>query len=314
MSIFTSIGWVLLIKSQDAAYWTLVIAPDVTHRDIAYCNRDRDVRSLELMAGNAVLAVGEIAMLCGLTYLFLKALWNLRVSILHLHEQSSQRNEPIGELQQNRLDRLDKVMKKQCILVGFCSFCTFIVWACAVYSFNASTWVCWDIIIHCICVWMMTKNAISYWNCCKKYGFCCCCYWQKYEYNGNKIVSMAEIQIDLHNKKQERKKKKKRSRKPKNMGTRQQRVRTHSHDPRQETDSNSSPVNNYGHNSGHRNVIESYHQHIGSDIRAQMEKNARLGNVDLQHVGDDSPLTPNIDIDDSEESHSNESGNVLYAA
>ena len=120
-------------------------------------------------------------MLIGLTYLFLKALWALRVSIVELHA-SSPRNEPMDFLQRNRLERLEEVIKKHCILVGYCSVCTLIIWSCALYTFDATTWVCWELTVDCICVWMMTKNAKSFWNCCKTKGFCCCCYWKSRMY------------------------------------------------------------------------------------------------------------------------------------
>ena len=201
MSIFTSIGWILLIRSQSTADWTLVIAPDVKHRDIIYCNRTRSQRSIELMASHGILALGEIAMLIGLTYLFLKALWKLRVSILELHDASSQRNEPMDIAQRTRMERLDGIIKRQCILVGYAALSTLVIWSFAVYTFDAATWVCWDIMVHAVCVWMMTKNAERYWGCCKKYGFCCCCYWSKREFDGRSIVEMNNVKIhqDLSN-------------------------------------------------------------------------------------------------------------------
>ena len=34
----------------------------------------------------------------------------------------------------------------------------------------------WDLLIKAICVWLMLKTSNKYWNCCKKYGLCRCCY------------------------------------------------------------------------------------------------------------------------------------------
>ena len=34
----------------------------------------------------------------------------------------------------------------------------------------------WDIIVNAICVWIMLDTSKWYWNVCKRYGVCVCCY------------------------------------------------------------------------------------------------------------------------------------------
>ena len=33
-----------------------------------------------------------------------------------------------------------------------------------------------DVVVNCICVWLMLDTSSRYWNICKRYGCCICCY------------------------------------------------------------------------------------------------------------------------------------------
>ena len=75
-----------------------------------------------------------------------------------------------------RIIRLYNLMKKQTILVCIpvVSMILLGIWtgidSAAIYEFG------WVLIINMICLWMMLSTSKRYWNLCKDYGCCVCCY------------------------------------------------------------------------------------------------------------------------------------------
>ena len=82
-----------------------------------------------------------------------------------------------------RIIKRHNVMKKQTILVSIAIVSTTIytVWAgitsSAVYEFG------WDACVNTICVWMMLSSSKRYWNLCKDYGVCRCCFYHTGDLN-----------------------------------------------------------------------------------------------------------------------------------
>ena len=77
-----------------------------------------------------------------------------------------------------RMVRLHNLIKKQTILVFIANVSTMSIWIGAViYGSGSFFWETgWDNIVNSICVWMMLTESKRYWNFCRKYGLCWCCY------------------------------------------------------------------------------------------------------------------------------------------
>ena len=86
------------------------------------------------------------------------------------------RNQLRPEVQ--RIMELHNVIKKQAILVFIAITSTIILFVGTCIEIVISLEAGWIIIINSICVWMMLDTSGTYWNICRKYGLCLCCYWK----------------------------------------------------------------------------------------------------------------------------------------
>ena len=75
-----------------------------------------------------------------------------------------------------RIMTLHNLIKKQAILVFVATVTTLTFWIAAGINQLFLLQFGWDIIVNAICVWMMLDTSKVYWNLCKKYGICICCY------------------------------------------------------------------------------------------------------------------------------------------
>ena len=75
-----------------------------------------------------------------------------------------------------RIVRLHNLMKKQTILVFVAMCSTILFFVGNVVSKYLYREAGWDIVVNSICVWMMLDTSKMYWNFCKTWGLCACCY------------------------------------------------------------------------------------------------------------------------------------------
>ena len=75
-----------------------------------------------------------------------------------------------------RVVELYNLIKKQTILICIASFSTILLGIGFVFDGRVVLEFGWDLSINVICVWMMLSTSKKYWNCCKAYGLCKCCY------------------------------------------------------------------------------------------------------------------------------------------
>ena len=73
---------------------------------------------------------------------------------------------------------LHNLMKKQTILVCVSIVSSMTLGIMIIINFDLLAEQGWDIIVNEICVWMMLNTSKRYWNLCRRYGFCVCCYWK----------------------------------------------------------------------------------------------------------------------------------------
>eukprot|EP01084_Bolivina_argentea_P269682 458380_1 len=107
----------------------------------------------------------------GLLYMFIKGLYSVNQNV---------------ETANNRVVIL---MKKQTILVSITIVSTFMYWTIAALFKWFAPFVCLDLIVNSICIWLMFTWSKKYWTFCIDYGCCYCCYKQKLNKN-------VELQIN----------------------------------------------------------------------------------------------------------------------
>merc|ERR1712228_337700 len=101
-------------------------------------------------------------------------------SLTHdVHENFNNDNKnciKLGSIQHQQLLQRCEIVKKQTILLLFCVCSSFLYYMISAVTLRGINVLCLDIIINSICIFLMFDSAKRYWNCCTKYGFCCCCY------------------------------------------------------------------------------------------------------------------------------------------
>ena len=75
-----------------------------------------------------------------------------------------------------RIMALHNLIKKQTILVCIAITGTITYFICTGIYFDFALESGWDVLVNSICVWMMLDTSKVYWNACRKYGICSCCY------------------------------------------------------------------------------------------------------------------------------------------
>ena len=71
---------------------------------------------------------------------------------------------------------LHHLMKKQTILATVAIGSTMCWYVVLVVVEGGSLLAPWDVVVNCICAWLMLGSSNKYWIMCTKYGLCCCCY------------------------------------------------------------------------------------------------------------------------------------------
>ena len=77
-----------------------------------------------------------------------------------------------------RIMRLHNLMKKQTILVFIAIVSSITSWIAVGIDADIVQEMGWDNAVNLICVWLMLDTSKGYWNICRKYGICFCCYWR----------------------------------------------------------------------------------------------------------------------------------------
>ena len=77
-----------------------------------------------------------------------------------------------------RIVKLHNLIKKQTVLVCTAMISKIILHTGICLDTRIGTQIGWDMVLNAVCVWMMLHTSDRYWNICKKYGVCVCCYWK----------------------------------------------------------------------------------------------------------------------------------------
>ena len=75
-----------------------------------------------------------------------------------------------------RVIKLHNLIKKQTILVCLVVISTSCIASLGTIDNKMGLMVGWDLCLNAICAWMMLSTSQRYWNLCKDYGLCKCCY------------------------------------------------------------------------------------------------------------------------------------------
>ena len=68
------------------------------------------------------------------------------------------------------------LIKKQTILVGIAIISSCLFWAMTAYDSVFFWEVVWDVVVNVFCIWLMLGSSKQYWELCKRWGLCVCCY------------------------------------------------------------------------------------------------------------------------------------------
>ena len=94
-------------------------------------------------------------------------------------DEWNQKNERQKNRLRNEVERIVKLhnlIKKQAILVCIATGATTLNWIATALKGEMLWMNGWDNIINAVCVWMMLEISKRYWDVCRLYGCCWCCY------------------------------------------------------------------------------------------------------------------------------------------
>ena len=185
MSMVAALNWSLwiLIQNENETYFQLI--SDDLGTSI-YCVHAYHQHPPYLYTiGQVGLIIIEIFLKIYLLYVFIKGLYITYLEIQHVNGVDIQFNSD----EYKQLKESYDINKRFVLILLFMNGSTLTYWLFAAIIPDASTWICWDIIVNSFCVWLMLDLSEKAWKCCTKFGCCCCCYFRHYvdQYFSNSI-------------------------------------------------------------------------------------------------------------------------------
>ena len=101
---------------------------------------------------------------------------DMKIIVDRYHVSKSNKDGNMTDESLKRIIELYNLMKKQTILVCIAVISTTLLGFGAAMDLEAVKEFGWDFGLNVICVWMMLSTSKRYWNCCRDYGLCKCCY------------------------------------------------------------------------------------------------------------------------------------------
>ena len=177
MSIVATLHWTIWVTNKDNAHYQLI--SDDTQSSI-YCvskiSNQTQSQFLMIAIGQVVLVIIEIMFKIYLLFIFCKGLYVSYHEIQAVNGVDIQFNSD----EYKQLKQLYNLNKKYVLIMSFMNASTLLYFLGAAVILDGHTWICWDIMVNSICVWLMLdcNGSKKCWKCCNKFGCCCCCYFR----------------------------------------------------------------------------------------------------------------------------------------
>ena len=179
--------------------WAVSYHDDISILHCSKTTSSTTTRTLSQLLSAGIGLFATLFMNISLLYMFARSLWKVRKDTVAAYMVEHQPDSTVsanttdivmetvnkhkhGHAKNNtnfeEIVELHNLIKKFTILVGIAMTSSLIYLVLIVVHWKVSFCFAWDYGINMICLWMLLGSSKKYWDWCKSYGLCKCCYYK----------------------------------------------------------------------------------------------------------------------------------------